>query len=575
MEPIDHAAVFTTSLPKHLTGNQARSKPPGLWQHIRQAVSQAADRDRPTPHMPAVRGSGAATDSLLSLAVTEIPAKKWTIFVPPSLGKPTMAATQTALKEHVVAGNVPSLASDLLPHIDIWFDPGGVTPVSSLFRQWFGQSAYPIVAVQHTMSLHNLLCDYFFPIISSATYPWDSLVCSTRSSATAVSNLLDQVRETGRKCAGDPSEFAGRIEVIPLPVDTDYFSPGDKQDSRSLLGLDRRAFLILYLGSLSATKADLVPFLVAFKDLIAEGRATKPKWVIAGPSDPRYLAYLKQEIQLMGLAEDIVFRGHVTESEKLHLYRAADVFFSPSDSIQESFGLTPVEAMSCGLPQVVSDWDGYRETVVHGTTGFRIKTLWSACDSELQTSGFCLGSDHDHIALGQSVAIDLREWASVMRDLIESANLRNSMGSRSRSTAVSRYSRRAVAEQHRSLWSELISMHRNARGSFAPDRRTLHTAHYFECFSHYASELVTGSERVRAVRNVRWPERHLRNAADFMNSDSDLIDLEICREIIDNLSASECDVDKLCPQQLNSCLNARYLRHVLWLMKQGLVERVP
>ena len=45
-------------------------------------------------------------------------------------------------------------------------------------------------------------------------------------------------------------------------------------------------------------------------------------------------------------------------------YAAADIFVSLSDNIQETFGLTPVEAMAAGLPVVASDWDGYRETIV-------------------------------------------------------------------------------------------------------------------------------------------------------------------------------------------------------------------
>ncbi len=43
---------------------------------------------------------------------------------------------------------------------------------------------------------------------------------------------------------------------------------------------------------------------------------------------------------------------------------AANVFTAMSDNIQESLGLTILEA--CGLPVVTTDWDGCRDTVAVG-----------------------------------------------------------------------------------------------------------------------------------------------------------------------------------------------------------------
>ena len=47
---------------------------------------------------------------------------------------------------------------------------------------------------------------------------------------------------------------------------------------------------------------------------------------------------------------------------------------SLSDNIQETFGLTPLEAMASGIPVIVSDWDGYRSTVRDNKDGFRISS---------------------------------------------------------------------------------------------------------------------------------------------------------------------------------------------------------
>ena len=52
-------------------------------------------------------------------------------------------------------------------------------------------------------------------------------------------------------------------------------------------------------------------------------------------------------------------------------WAAADIFVSLSDNIQETFGLTPIEAMAAGLPVVVTDWNGYQATrFAHGVDGY-------------------------------------------------------------------------------------------------------------------------------------------------------------------------------------------------------------
>ena len=54
---------------------------------------------------------------------------------------------------------------------------------------------------------------------------------------------------------------------------------------------------------------------------------------------------------------------HFEEIERL-----VDVFVSLSVHQDENFGYAPIEAMACGVPAVVTDWGGYRDSVVHGET---------------------------------------------------------------------------------------------------------------------------------------------------------------------------------------------------------------
>lgn len=63
----------------------------------------------------------------------------------------------------------------------------------------------------------------------------------------------------------------------------------------------------------------------------------------------------------------IEFVGEVTDDEKYELMRNAKAFIFPSE--QEDFGITPVEAMSCGIPVIAYRSGGVLETVVDKKTG--------------------------------------------------------------------------------------------------------------------------------------------------------------------------------------------------------------
>ena len=61
---------------------------------------------------------------------------------------------------------------------------------------------------------------------------------------------------------------------------------------------------------------------------------------------------------------------------KTHLYRAADIYVSLSDNLQETFGISIIEAMAAGLPVIASDINGYSELISHNETGCRIPVTW-------------------------------------------------------------------------------------------------------------------------------------------------------------------------------------------------------
>ncbi|MEI6327119.1 MAG: glycosyltransferase [Candidatus Roizmanbacteria bacterium] len=69
----------------------------------------------------------------------------------------------------------------------------------------------------------------------------------------------------------------------------------------------------------------------------------------------------------------ITFKGHVPDSEFAELYRGARAFLYAS--VNEDFGMVPVEAMSFGVPVIAYASGGVKETVTHLERGVQYKEL--------------------------------------------------------------------------------------------------------------------------------------------------------------------------------------------------------
>jgi hypothetical protein len=97
--------------------------------------------------------------------------------------------------------------------------------------------------------------------------------------------------------------------------------------------------------------------------------------VLAGARQgSNYPERLMDMAQRMGLAERVRLMLDVSSAQQVQLYQAADFFISPSDNIQETFGLTVLEALASGLPVLASDWDGYKDMVEHEVNGLLVPT---------------------------------------------------------------------------------------------------------------------------------------------------------------------------------------------------------
>ena len=84
----------------------------------------------------------------------------------------------------------------------------------------------------------------------------------------------------------------------------------------------------------------------------------------------KYTCQLKEYVSKLNLSKNVIFTNNLKEYDLLNMYRQAYIYAYTSP--EEDFGLGPIEAGACGVPSIVWDHAGPRETVVDGETGYRI-----------------------------------------------------------------------------------------------------------------------------------------------------------------------------------------------------------
>ncbi|MEE9165127.1 MAG: glycosyltransferase, partial [Nitrospinota bacterium] len=94
-------------------------------------------------------------------------------------------------------------------------------------------------------------------------------------------------------------------------------------------------------------------------------RSSIPSKLILIGDGPERL-FVQQLVKDLKLTGDVHFLGEQDYIEPL--FFCADLFLLPSE--QESFGLTALEAMACGVPVIGTEIGGLPEVISHGETGY-------------------------------------------------------------------------------------------------------------------------------------------------------------------------------------------------------------
>jgi glycosyltransferase involved in cell wall biosynthesis len=357
-------------------------------------------------------------------------------------------------------------------------------------------SGVPVTGTTHTISYQSFLPRVLGTIVMGAR-PSDSIICTTNSARIVMLNWIEHLRLEFGVQTGASVRYDGRFDEIPLGVDSEIFTPKSKAPLRQRLNLPADDILILYAGRFShIDKMDLFPLLMAFKQASERSPAQRVSLVMAGSDSVyKYASRLEEFAADLSIADRMIIRTNLPDADMPDYYAAADIFISPSDNLQETFGISIIEAMSCGLPVICSDWDGYKELVEHEVTGFRVSTYWMQCDRRIGDHAGLADSMLDHFYLGQSVSVDLAEMVVAMERLIGDPSLRKQWGDNGRKRVLEKFDWPVVMRQYVDLWHEL-KQSAAAEPIIDPRKTSWYRPDFFQIFNHYPTRILDSSATV-------------------------------------------------------------------------------
>jgi glycosyltransferase involved in cell wall biosynthesis/phosphoheptose isomerase len=155
-----------------------------------------------------------------------------------------------------------------------------------------------------------------------------------------------------------------RLTVIPCGVDLRLFGPDGPAEPRPA----RRARL-LCVGRLVERKGvgNVISALASLPDVDLVIAGGPPRQELAADPEARRLHALAEEHQVI---DRVDLRGSVLHKDLPPLIRSADALVTVP--WYEPFGITPLEAMACGVPVVASAVGGLIDTVVDRVTGIHV-----------------------------------------------------------------------------------------------------------------------------------------------------------------------------------------------------------
>jgi glycosyltransferase involved in cell wall biosynthesis len=473
-----------------------------------------------------------------------------------------------------------------------WAAPQGIARPGALYlpdpglhahawrRRAGDQRAYSLTGITHTTA-SAVAMDLIAQLPLAPVQAWDAIICTSRAVKAMAESLLDEQEAYLAERLGATRFVRPQLPVIPLGVDCARFAPNPavRAAQRASLGIAPDDVAILFMGRLSFhAKAHPYPMYLALERAAAEtGR--RLHLIQAGWFANDFIeGAFRDGAKVFCPSVTAHFVDGRKAEARFAIWQAADLFTSLSDNIQETFGLTPIEAMAAGLPSVVSDWDGYRDTIEHGVHGMCVPTLAPppGQGDDLADAHAIEIDTYDRYCgyASQFVAVDVSATADAYAALIGDADLRRRMGEAARGAALATFDWRRIITRYQELWSDLAERRNSALESVPAAGRTPWPARPdpFTAFASYPTQTISASHRMM-IGDYPADLAALTEHPLFAFA-TQRLRLDLCAIILDQVRLGETTLESI-GDRLNIG-DRRYLpRHAVWLAKIGAIKVLP
>lgn len=372
---------------------------------------------------------------------------------------------------------VRELAASLRPGVPVrsvaLTRPTAVQPASTVFypspnyateawrRSPYGTGSYAMCGITHTTSTAAVM-EGWMNLRVSPVAQWDAVICTSQAVKASVSFQLDLVDNHLRRHLGANLPPRPLLPVIPLGIHCADFAPDPAagQALRAQLGAAESDVIFTTIARLTPhEKFDPLPIYLAMQAAQTQlGSSQKLFIAFCGVFRDDYSRKVFEQ-GAKRLMPDVGFAllDGADPVARKQVLSGADVFMFLIDNIQETFGLAPIEGMAAGLPLLVSDWDGMRDTV-SPDVGFRI-TSRSLPGPHLTQEALRYQGGYDsyvqYCSLTSALTeIDIGELKARILDLAQNPALRKRMGAAGKARATSTYDWAQIIPQMQALWGE-------------------------------------------------------------------------------------------------------------------------